>query len=129
MAASEVTLTDWLVPILAPVAEQLCEARLIPDGVVFVIHRPRGIALQAVQTLGIPLRGETTVAATPREAAIAVWGRDLVTRRWLARPPGDDEMKIFLFAHEGTALLTLEFSGDRVVMVRKEPDLHAVSPT
>ena len=111
--------------ILKPVAKQLCAASRSPDRIVFVIHKPQESAIRAWQKLGIKPLAETTVASTTREAALAVWGHDLVTKRWLTNPPADDEIKIFLFAGEGTALLTLHHS-DEGIVVHKEPDLHLI---
>jgi hypothetical protein len=63
-----------------------------------------------------------TVFGLSCQNVAATWGNDLSTRRWCAAPPKEDEIKVFLIAGNGTALLTLSWEEGRV-MIDKEPDL------
>ena len=53
------------------------------------------------------------------------FGHDLVARRWCAAAPNEDQVKLFLFAGDGTALLMLHFT-DLGIEVENEPDVYAV---
>lgn len=117
---------DVLKGILAPVAEQIAAAHLQCNGIVVVVHKPGKVARQAMEKIGLPCSsGGTTVAGVSCVDAVAAFGHDTITRRWVAVAPKEDEIKVFLVSGNGTALLTLQFR-DGQVFVTKQSDLHAV---
>lgn len=114
-----------LAKILKPVAEEIALCAVASEGIVFVVHRPGPLAHRAMAKLGVRLvPGKTTVFALSCADA-AARGHDPVTRRWLSTPPKDDEIKVFLIAGEGTALLTLRFTDDGI-QVSTPPNLRLV---
>lgn len=118
---------ERLKSILAPMAEQISRVRCETNGIVFVVHKPGKVARRAMDHLGIylrPQRNNVFGLACP-DAARAV-GHDLVTRGWCEAPPVEDQVKVFLVAGNGTALLTLNFTDDGIEVV-KEPDIYPVA--
>jgi hypothetical protein len=113
--------------IFVPVADKIAKAREATDGIVVVIHNPGALAKKAMKKLGVKLQrhAATTVVGLRCSDAVAALGHDPVTSRWCAAAPKDDQVKIFLVAGDGTALLTLNFTG-KGVRVEQEPDLHSV---
>jgi hypothetical protein len=93
------------------------------EAIVFVVHRPSELAQTAMKALGVPVsdKKDTVFGLSCQDAARA-WGNDLITRRWCSAPPKEDEIKVFLIAGNGTALLTLSWE-DGKVMIDKEPDI------
>lgn len=108
---------------LAPLAEKIARAREDAD-VVFVVHKPGGLARRALHKWGVkyePVFGMSAFDA----ARAADW--DVLTRKWLGEPPhSDDQIKLFLISGDGTALLTLTVR-DGGVVVDKAPDLHVAA--
>jgi hypothetical protein len=97
-------------------------------GIVFVIHKPKDLARRAMRKWGVTAakQGTTVFGLTCEHALAAVGGddADLVTRRWVSQPPAEEQIKAFLFAGNGTALLTLHFEEDGI-RVEKEPDVYS----
>lgn len=116
---------ERLAAILCPVSETIARARQSSDGIVFVIHNAskphRGLWRRL---LGRTYEsGPTMVVAVSCERAVEMNAKgDIETRRWLSIPPQEGEIKIFLCAGDGTALLTLHFDDGVVgVVVEAEP--------
>lgn len=108
--------------IIDPVFDQVAVASL--KGIAFVVHNPDIVARKAIRNTGQYVkRGATTVYGLTCERAAKVWGTDFVTRKFLSTPPGEDQIKIFLVAGGGSALLTLHFV-DGQVFITKESDMH-----
>lgn len=121
--------TAVLERILKPVAEEIAQIREATGGIVVVVHKPMALARKAFKTLKIKLRpaGETSVFGFDCANAVAALGHDLITRRWCSEPPQHDEIKVFLCAGDGTALLTMKVN-DGAVLIKKEPDIYPVPP-
>ena len=112
--------------ILAPVAMQIALAREATEGIVFVVHRPGKLARAAMATLGAKVnRKGTTIFGVKCGDLSEIFAHDLVTRRWTEAPPVDGQIKVFLFSGDGTALLTLNFEGGGIRVV-KEPDVYGL---
>ena len=111
--------------IILPVAEEVAKARLAFDGIVVVVHMPLPLARQAMKKLGknVNPRG-TTVFGLSCQGAVAVFSNDPVTKRWCGAAPVEDQIKVFLIAGDGTALLTLNFTPGGCIDVLKEPDVY-----
>jgi hypothetical protein len=115
---------DRVQSILMPVALEIATAREATNGIVFVVHRPGKTARAAMVKIGTPLRHKrTTVFGLSCSDATVAFGHDLVTKRWIAIAPLDGQIKVFLIAGDGSALLTLNFE-DGEVHVVKEPDVY-----
>lgn len=111
--------------ILTPVIEGLAaEAPTALGEVILVVHKPRGVAVEALRKLGLIPETEDTCAYAG--AHLVDGFTDGPTRRWLAAPPEPHTVKIFLIAGEGTALLTLDLTDPDKVIVRKQADLYLV---
>lgn len=100
--------------------------RELTNGIVVVVHNPGSLAKRAMKTLGAKVRSRRTTVFgySPKDAVVAL-GHDPVTRLWCAQPPAENQVKVFLIAGDGTALLTLNFS-EEGIKVEKEPDLYPV---
>jgi 1-aminocyclopropane-1-carboxylate deaminase/D-cysteine desulfhydrase-like pyridoxal-dependent ACC family enzyme len=108
------------------VANEVAKAREATDGIVVVIHNPDSAAKMAMMKLGVEVRSHsTTIVGYSCQEAVAALGHDVMTRRWCAAAPRDNQVKVFLVAGDATALLTLNFTG-KGVRVEQEPDLHSV---
>ena len=117
---------EFLKGILLPVAEEIAEVREALDGIVFVVHNPGKVALQAMTKLGVEaLPNKTMVFGLTCPDATTAFGHDPITRRWCNEEPGEDQIKVFLMAGDGTALLTLEETPDGTI-IHKESDLAPV---
>lgn len=116
---------DVLKSILVPVADDIEAVRVASNGIVVVVHKPGPVTKQAFAKLEVKLEPKTSVFGLPCEHAVAAFGHDLVTKRWMSNPPADEEIKIFLCSGEGSALLTMSFENGQV-HVKKEPDIYPV---
>lgn len=122
------TSLDRLRSILMPVAVEIASAREATNGIVLVVHRPGKTARAAIGKIGAPVRRTgTTVSGLSCSDATAAFGHDLVTKRWTEAAPLEGQIKVFLVAGDGSALLTLNFE-DGEVRVVKGPDVCGVSP-
>lgn len=119
--------SSHLQSILAPVAHQVAEVRAITNGIVVVVHNPGSLVKRAMKKLGAKVRSRGTfVFGYECPTAAAALGHDPVTRRWCAEAPEENQIKVFLVAGDGTALLTLNFSEQGIITVEKKPDLYPV---
>lgn len=117
---------ELLKSILAPVAHEVAAARETTNGIVVVVHNPGSVAKRAMKKVGAKVRARgTSVFGLVCSDAVAALGHDLVTRRWCGAAPNDGQIKVFLIAGDGTALLTLNFT-DEGIKVEKEPDVYPV---
>ena len=113
--------------IIKPVALQIAAAADITEGgIVLVIHKPGPLARRALKSIGIKVPTATTGVIGVNRGHAEPLCTDPVTARWIRSPPLQDEIKIFLYAGDGTALISLGFSEEGVIRVTKVPDLYPV---
>ena len=123
----EQTVTDFVRSIIQPVAEQVAAARELSNGIVFVAHKPTGIAVAALEKLQAPYSLDgTSVWATTCYDAANMAPHDPVTKEWCETPPEEDQIKVFLIADAGAMLVTLRFEEDQVFVEveRRKNVLH-----
>lgn len=96
------------------------------SAIVFVVHKPGSIAMEALRVLGCADPLPPPVFAMPCKQASQAFAMLPATSAWLKSPAKKEQIKIFLIAGNGTALLTLNISdeGLRVDVESQTGDLN-----
>lgn len=122
----------YLKGILQPFSQQIAEARggEDPGDIVVMFWKIDRALYDAMIRLGTPMLGGpdgVTIFGMRPSSAVDLGGTmfDAATRKWLSTGPNECDVKILLFAEEGSSLVTLHFPGDGTVQVECEPEARA----
>ena len=115
---------DRLKQMIVPHAERLAELSNV--GIAFLVYNPGESARAALVATGCPaVAGVFALSCV--DAAEKFGNAGATTKAWCLKLPGERQIKVFLIAGEGTALLTLNFIEGDGVRIDVEPqagDLH-----